>query len=299
MLQWQFIRATYHETVGIELHPDDVHADITNMLSDHINTDIVFRSPALLPVMHRMLDGVRGTRPVRERCRQMERILTLWIYGLDALATEYHDTTLLPRTRPESSGRVDCLLPGEPDALLALKDDIFIQLTSQETLEPHERITCSQLRLTLRHWQRFMDWLARQLARAGEHCLVQLATLQRRCTVEPREVWRFETDTGFITVTVSDALCHQADCAGHDVTDYVHRICNGEFIPVRLDTRVHYHNGAVLAHFPSFRRVRDINHLTGADYAPVVRLALNWLRAEHRRFGHHLTTPAPALRLVA
>ncbi|HBM3184915.1 TPA: hypothetical protein LVM22_001180 [Klebsiella oxytoca] len=299
MLQWQFIRATYRETVGFDLHPDDVHASINNILSDHVNTDVVFHSPVLLPVMRRMLDSIRGHRAVRERCRQMERILTLWIYGLDALATQYHDSTLLPRTRPESSGRVDCLLPGEPDALLALTDDEFIQLTSQEMMENHEYITRSQLRLTLPHWQRFTDWLASRLARAGEHCLVQLGTYQRRCAVECREIRRFETDTGYITVTISDALCHQADCDAQHVTDYVGRICNGEFIPVRLDTRVHYHNGAVLAHFPSFRRVRDVSRLTGADYAPVVRLALNWLRTEHRRFGHHLTTPAPALRLVA
>lgn len=44
---------------------------------------------------------------------------------------------------------------------------------------------------------------------------------------------------------------------------------------------------------------REVDRLTGADYGPVVRQALAWLRAERRQFSHHLVTPAPALRLVA
>lgn len=298
-LYWQHIQAIYHQAVGFLLHPDDLHMEISGDLNDHINTDLVFNSPALLPIMRHMLDSVRGNQAVRERCRQTERILTLWAFGLDALATANHDTTLLPRTRPESSGRVDCLLPGDPDALLALTDEEFIQLTSQEMLEKNEQITRSQLRLTLPHWQRFSDWLSHRLSRSGEYCLTQLAALQRRCEPEPRIVRRIDTETGYITVKLSSAQGYPTDFNDMSVTEYVAGICNGDYVPVRLDARVHYHNGAVLAQFPSFRRVLNINRLTGADYGPVVRQALAWLRGERHRFSHHLATPAPALRLVA
>ncbi|MBZ7205120.1 hypothetical protein FMK69_22730 [Klebsiella variicola] len=261
--------------------------------------DIVFHSALLLPVMRHMLDAHAGNRYLRARNQLSERILTLWIFGLDALATASHDTTLLPRTRPESSGRVDCLLPGEPEALMTLTDEEFIRITSQEILDARDCITRAQLALTRPHWQHFQDSLAASLRRTGEHALVQLSALERRCNLTDRVIRRFDTDTGYVTVEVSSACGHPADCDGLSVTGYVTRAGSGLFIPVRLDARVHYHNGAILARFPSFRRVRDVNRLTGADYGPVVRQALAWLRAERRQFSHHLVTPAPALRLVA
>ncbi|UQQ18238.1 hypothetical protein MYA98_12005 [Salmonella sp. WGH-01] len=80
--------------------------------SDYVNTDMVLNRDRLLSVMQFMLDDVALNPELRERCRQAERILTLWIRGLDALATVSEDMSILPRTITECSGRVDRLLPG-------------------------------------------------------------------------------------------------------------------------------------------------------------------------------------------
>ncbi|MCV9879233.1 hypothetical protein [Brenneria izbisi] len=295
MLTERFIQQVYLKQLNLFIHPEEWQADISNDLLDYLNTDIVFHGQRLLPVMQFMLDNIPGNRQLRARCQLSERILTLWILGLDALATASGNTRLLPRTSPESSGRVDCLLPGDPSALLDLSDNDFIRLTAQGDRHPDDVIPREQLAMTIRHWERFESWLSRSLAQTGEHCVAQLATLQRRCDVEPQVVRRFDTDFGFITVNLSANDLNYADDTDEPV-GYVKRICRGEILPITLEARVHYHNGAILGRFPGRKDVVNVNRLTVMDYGDVVRQAIAWLRDERHRFDD---TPAPTLRLVA
>lgn len=298
MLTEQFIQQVYLKHMNLFLHPEEWQADISNDLRDYLNTDIVFHSNRLLPVMQFMLDTIPGNRQLRARCRLSERILTLWIQGLDALAMASGNTRLLPRTSPESSGRVDCLLPGDPSALLDLSDTDFIRLTAQDSRHPDDVILRSQLAQTTQHWSRFEAWLSRALAQTGEHCVAQLAALQRRCDIDERVVRRFDTDFGFITVNlgaVDPGLVNKPE----DPVEYVKRVCCSEIHPVALETRIHYHNGAIIGRFFVQKDVGDLNRLTAADYGDVVRQAIAWLRDERRRLKWDNPSPVPALRLVA
>ncbi|MFJ5483476.1 hypothetical protein [Pectobacterium actinidiae] len=293
----QFIQQIYLKHMNLFLHPEEWQVDISNDLQDYLNTDIVFHSQRLLPVMQFMLDQSPGNRQLRARCQLSERILTLWILGLDALATASGNTRLLPRTSPESSGRVDCLLPGDPSALLDLSDDDFIRLTAQGDRHTDDVILRSQLAQTMQHWSRFESWLSRALAQTGEHCVAQLATLKRRCDVDERVVRRFDTDFGFITVNLRaiDPECMSTT----DPVEYVKRVCRGEIHPVVLESRIHYHNGAIIGRFSVQKEVGNVGGLTAADYGDVVQQAIAWLRDERRRLQGDDHSSAPALRLVA
>ncbi|GKW03107.1 hypothetical protein ACS91J_03385 [Pectobacterium carotovorum] len=299
MLTEQFIQQIYLKEMNLFLHPDEWQIDISNDLQDYMNTDIVFHSNRLLPVMQFMLDNIPGNRQLRARCQLSERILTLWILGLDALATASGNTRLLPRTSPESSGRVDCLLPGDPSALLDLSDANFIQLTAQGDRHADDIIPRSQLAQTMQHWLRFESWLSRALAQTGEFCVAQLATLKRRCDVDECVVRRFDTDFGFITVNLRaiDPECMSTI----DPVEYVKRVCRSEIHPVALESRIHYHNGAIIGRFSVEKEVANVNvnRLTAADYGDVVRQAIAWLRDERQRLQRDAHSPAPALRLVA
>ncbi|MEQ9860462.1 hypothetical protein OI450_05695 [Pectobacterium cacticida] len=298
MLTEQFIQQIYLKHMNLFLHPEEWQADISNDLRDYLNTDIVFHSPRLLPIMQFMLDSIPGNRQLRARCQLSERILTLWILGLDALATASGNTRLLPRTSPESSGRVDCLLPGDPSALLDLSDADFIQLTAQGERHTADVIPRAQLAHTVRHWSRFECWLSRALAQTGEHCVAQLATLQRRCDIDERVVRRFDTDFGFISVNLGAVDPEQMN-KPEDPVEYVKRVCRNEIYPVALESRIHYHNGAIIGRFSVQNDVANVNRLTVADYGEVVRQAIAWLRDERRRLQLDNDSPAPALRLVA
>lgn len=298
MLTEQFIQQIYLKHMNLFLHPEEWQADISNDLRDYLNTDIVFHSQRLLPVMQFMLDNIPGNRQLRARCQLSERILTLWIQGLDALATVSGNTRLLPRTSPESSGRVDCLLPGDPSALLDLSDTDFIRLTAQGDRHPDDVIPRAQLAQTTQHWSRFESWLSRALAQTAEHCVAQLATLQRRCEVDECEIRRFDTDFGFISVNLGAInLEHMSE--PEEPIEYVKRVCRREIRPVTLETRIHYHNGAIIGRFSVQKDVTNVNRLTAADYGDIVRQAIAWLRDERRRLQQDNHSPTPALRLVA
>ncbi|WP_409160613.1 hypothetical protein [Pectobacterium sp. B2J-2] len=298
MLTEQFIQQVYLKHMNLFLHPEEWQAEISNDLRDYLNTDIVFHSNRLLPVMQSMLDNIPGNRQLRARCRLSERILTLWIQGLDALAKASGNTRLLPRTSPESSGRVDCLLPAEPSALLDLSDTDFIRLTAQDSRHPDDIIPRSQLAQTTQHWSRFEAWLSRALAQTAEHCVAQLAALQRRCDIDEQVVRRFDTDFGFISVNLG-AVDPELMSRPEDPIDYVKRVCCSEIYPVALETRIHYHNGAIIGRFCVQKDVTNINRLTAADYGDVVRQAIAWLRDERRRLQPDNASLVPALRLVA
>ncbi|WP_233947915.1 hypothetical protein [Pectobacterium versatile] len=297
MLTEQFIQQIYQKNMNLFLHQDEWQIDISNDLRDCLNTDIVFHSNRLLPIMQFMLDNIPGNRQLRARCQLSERILTLWILGLDALATASGNRWLLPRTSPESSGRVDCLLPGDPSALLDLSDADFIRLTAQGDRHTDDVILRSQLAQTMQHWSRFESWLSRALAQTGELCVAQLATLKRRCDVDERVVRRFDTDFGFITVNLGAIGPECLSTTGP--IEYVKRVCRGEIHPVVLESRIHYHNGAIIGRFSVQKEVGNVNRLTTVDYGDVVRQALAWLRDERHRLQLDKHSPAPALRLVA
>ncbi|KML70050.1 hypothetical protein [Pectobacterium peruviense] len=297
MLTDQFIKQTYLKGMNLFLHQDEWQIDISNDLQDYLNTDIVFHSQRLLPVMQFMLDNIPGNRQLRARCQLSERILTLWILGLDALATASGNTRLLPRTSPESSGRVDCLLPGDPSALLDLSDADFIRLTAQGDRHTDDIIPRAQLAQTMQHWSRFEAWLSRALAQTGEHCVAKLAALQRHCDVDERVVRRFDTDFGFITVNLG--AVNPDSVSATDTVEFVKRVCRREIHPVALESRIHYHNGAIIGRFSVQKDVANVNQLTATDYGEVVRQAIAWLRDERRRLQLDNHSPAPALRLVA
>lgn len=111
---------------------------------------MVLNRDRLLSVMRFMLDDIALNPERREKCRQAERILTLWIRGLDALAMASEDMSILPRTISECSGRVDRLLPGDPVALLALPDEAFLRLTAQCHLMSGEQFPGNCLKLHYR-----------------------------------------------------------------------------------------------------------------------------------------------------
>ncbi|RLM18824.1 hypothetical protein BIY29_17710 [Brenneria alni] len=297
MLTERFIQQMYLKQLNLFIHPEEWQADISNDLLDYLNTEIVFHGPRLLPVMQFMLDNIPGNRQLRARCQLSERILTLWIQGLDALTTASGNTRLLPRTSPESSGRVDCLLPGDPSALLDLSGNDFIRLTAQGDQHPDDVIPREQLAVTIRHWERFESWLSRSLAQTGEHCVAQLATLQRRCDVDERIVRRFDTDFGFITVNLG--AINPEFVSATDPVEYVKRVCRSEICPVALEARVHYHNGAILGRFPIQKDAVDVGRLRVGDYRDVMRQAIAWLRDERRRLQWDNPSSVPALRLVA
>lgn len=297
MLTEQFIQQVYLKEMNLFLHPDEWQIDISNDLSDYLSTDIVFHSNRLLPVMQFMLDNIPGNRQLRARCQLSERILTLWILGLDALATASGNTRLLPRTSPESSGRVDCLLPGDPSALLDLSDADFIRLTSQGDRHADDVVPRAQLAQTIQHWLRFESWLSRTLAQTGEHCVAQLAALQRRCDIGERVVRRFDTDFGFITVNLGTV--NPESVSATDPVEFVKQVCRREIHPVALESRIHYHNGAIIGRFSVQKEVVNVDRLTVADYGDVVQQAIAWLRDERRRLQRDEHSQAPALRLVA
>lgn len=294
----RFIQQIYLKQLNLFIHPEEWQADISNDLLDYLNTDIVFHGQRLLPVMQFMLDNIPGNRQLRARCQLSERILTLWILGLDALATASGNTRLLPRTSPESSGRVDCLLPGDPSALLDLSDVDFIRLTAQSDRHADDVIPRSQLAQTMQHWSRFEAWLSRSLAQTGENCVAQLATLQRRCDIDERVVRRFDTDFGFITVNLG-AIDPDMVSKPEDPVEYVKLVNRSDICPVTIECRIHYHNGAIIGRFSVQKDVANVSRLTTADYGDVVRKAIAWLRDERRRLQWDNPSPAPVLRLVA
>lgn len=134
MLASFYIQRQLSKSLGLSVNAEEIFYQVDDRESDYVNTDMVLNRDRLLSVMQFMLDEVALNPDLREKCRQAERILTFWIRGLDALAEASYDMAILPRTVSECSGRVDRLLPGDPQALLALPDDAFLRLTGQGDL---------------------------------------------------------------------------------------------------------------------------------------------------------------------
>lgn len=302
MLASFYIGRQLTKTLGLDVNAEEIFYQVDDRESDYVNTDMVLGCERLLSVMQFMLDDVALNPALREKCRQAECILTLWIRGLDALATVSEDMSILPRTIPECSGRVNRLLPGDPQALLALPDEAFLRLTAQCHLLSAEQFPREQLEVALPYWTRFMAWVARELYQVEDRCLVQLGRLFRRLHVEPRKVRCFNLAFGRIELHMSGRDINECQYlyAYDDASleDYLEEIMAGNLTPVRFEARVLYHNDSELNVFARDTDVIDVEHLHVSDWQDVVSEALDWIRQE-RDSLNRITTLRPELKLAA
>ncbi|ECO1040204.1 hypothetical protein AA439_20865 [Salmonella enterica subsp. enterica serovar Newport] len=302
MLASFYIQRQLSKTLGLSVNAEEIFYQVDDRGSDYVNTDMVLNRDRLLSVMQLMLDEVALNPDLREKCRQAECILTLWIRGLDALAEASYDMAILPRTVSECCGRVDRLLPGDPQALLALPDDAFLRLTGQVDLMSGEQFPRELLEATLPYWTRFMAWTARELYQTEDRCLVQLGRLFRRLSVEPRKVRCFNLSFGRIELHMSGRDINECQYlyAYDDASleDYLEEIIAGNLTPVRFEARVLYHNDSELNVFTRDTDVIDTEHPHVSDWQTVVSEALDWIRQE-RALLVQRPVPWPALKLAA
>jgi len=302
MLASFYIQRQLSKTLGLDVNAEEVFYQIDDRESDYVNTDMVLSRDRLLSVMQFMLDDVSLNPALREKCRQAERILTLWIRGLDVLAMASEDMSILPRTISECSGRVDRLLPGDPQALLALPDEAFLRLTAQCHLMSGEQFSREHLAAALPYWTRFMAWVARELYQTEDLCLVQLGRLFRRLSVEPRKVRSFNLAFGRIEVHMSGRDIDKCEYlyAYDDASleDYLEEIMAGNLTPVRFEARVIYRNDSELNVFTRDTDVIDAVNPHVSDWRDVVSGALDWIRQERTSLVE-LPLSRPVLKLAA
>lgn len=301
MLASFYIQRQLSKTLGLDVNAEEVFYQVDDRESDYVNTDMVLTRDRLLSVMQFMLDEVALNPDLREKCRQAERILTLWIRGLDALAEASYDMSILPRTISECSGRVDRLLQGDPVALLALPDEAFLRLTAQCHLMSGEQFPREQLEAALPYWTRFMAWVARELYQTQDRCLVQLGRLFRQLNVEPRKVRIFNLSFGRIELHMSGRDIDECEYlyAYDDASleDYLEEIMAGNLTPVRFEVRVIYRNDSELSVFTRDTDVIDLEHPHVSDWQDVVSEALDWIRQERTSLTL-IPSPRPVLKLA-
>ncbi|EHA9320268.1 hypothetical protein ABI95_001083 [Salmonella enterica subsp. enterica serovar Bovismorbificans] len=302
MLASFYIQRQLSKTLGLDVNAEEVFYQVDDRESDYVNTDMVLTRDRLLSVMQFMLDEVALNPDLREKCHQAERILTLWIRGLDALAEASYDMSILPRTISECSGRVDRLLQGDPAALLALPADAFLRLTAQCHLLSGEQFSRAQLEAALPYWTRFMAWVARELYQVEDRCLVQLSRLFRRLHVEPRKVRSFNLAFGRIELHMTGRDINESQYlyAYDDASleDYLEEIMAGNLTPVRFEVRVIYRNDSELNVFTRDTDVIDLEHPHVSDWQDVVSEALDWIRQERTSLTL-IPSPRPVLKLAA
>ncbi|EHU7154834.1 hypothetical protein KZK20_002285 [Salmonella enterica] len=302
MLASFYIQRQLSKTPGLSVNAEEIFYQVDDRESDYVNTDMVLDRDRLLSVMQFMLDEVALNPDLREKCRQAERILTLWIRGLDALAMASEDMSILPRTISECSGRVDRLLPGDPQVLLALPEDAFLRLTAQGHLLSGEQFPREQLAATLPYWTRFIAWVARELYQTEDRCLVQLSRLFRRLHVEPRKVRSFNLTFGRIELHMTGRDINECQYlyAYDDASleDYLEEIMAGNLTPVRFEVRVIYRNDVELNVFTRDTDVIDVGHPHVSDWQDVVSEALDWIRQERTSLTL-IPSTRPVLKLAA
>ncbi|EYU16341.1 hypothetical protein [Photorhabdus aegyptia] len=169
-----YIRHQFAERMGLELDDDAIFYLFHESQGDYVNTHIKFTKELLLPIMTHLLDSLSEDPANRARCRNSERILTLWIRGMDAISHVYQDPMLMPYTHPESSGRVDALIRPDTAVLLNLTAEQFLHLTAQDRLPEDEQMGLEQFRKTRQYWTRFMDYLDKQLTETCQYCFERL-----------------------------------------------------------------------------------------------------------------------------
>ncbi|EHI5300989.1 hypothetical protein J9R20_004022, partial [Salmonella enterica] len=282
---------------------EEIFFRVNDRDTDYVNTDMVLHRDRLLAVMQFLLDEVTEQNPQqREKCRHAEQVLTLWIRGLDALAQSMNDMAILPRTVSEFSGRVDRLLPGDPQALLSLPDEAFLRLTAQGHLMSGEQMSRQNLEATLPYWDRFVTRISARLAAACDYCLLQLSRLYRNLNTEPRQLRCFTLPFGRLELhmqprDMSDCE-HIMEYDDASVADYLEEVMAGRLTPVRMEARVIYRNDAEVCVFRHSADVIDVHHPHVSDWREPVTEALDWIRRERTSLVQSVPR-RPVLKLAA
>ncbi len=298
-----YIQRQFMTFLGLDVQEEEIFFRVDDRDTDYVNTDMVLHRDHLLAVMQFLLDEVTAQNPQqREKCRHAEQVLTLWIRGLDALAQSMNDMAILPRTVSEFSGRVDRLLPGDPQALLSLPDEAFLRLTAQGHLMSGEQMSRKSLEATLPYWDRFVTRISARLAAACDYCLLQLSRLYRNLNTEPRQLRCFTLPSGRLELhmlprDMGDCE-HLMEYDDVSVADYLEEVMAGRLTPVRMEARVIYRNGAELCVFRHNADVIDTDHPHVSDWREPVTEALDWIRRERTSLVQGVPR-RPVLKLAA
>ncbi|MGG6083686.1 hypothetical protein ACQSEB_18545 [Salmonella enterica] len=298
-----YIQRQFMTFLGLDVQAEEIFFRVDDRDTDYVNTDMVLHRDRLLAVMQFLLDEVTEQNPQqREKCRHAEQVLTLWIRGLDALAQSMNDMAILPRTVSEFSGRVDRLLPGDPQALLSLPDEAFLRLTAQGHLMSGEQMSRQNLEATLPYWDRFVTRISARLAAACDYCLLQLSRLYRNLNTEPRQLRCFTLQSGRLELhmqprDMSDCE-HLMEYDDASVADYLEEVMAGRLTPVRMEARVIYRNDAELCVFRHSADVIDVHHPHVSDWREPVTEALDWIRRERTSLVQSVPR-RPVLKLAA
>lgn len=298
-----YIQRQFMTFLGLDVQAEEIFFRVDDRDTDYVNTDMVLHRDRLLAVMQFLLDEVTEQNPqLREKCRHAEQVLTLWIRGLDALAQSMNDMAILPRTVSEFSGRVDRLLPGDPQALLSLPDEAFLRLTAQGHLMSGEQMSRQNLEATLPYWDRFVTRISARLAAACDYCLLQLSRLYRNLNTEPRQLRCFTLPFGRLELhmqprDMSDCE-HIMEYDDASVADYLEEVMAGRLTPVRMEARVIYRNDAEVCVFRHSADVIDVHHPHVSDWREPVTEALDWIRRERTSLVQSVPR-RPVLKLAA
>ncbi|ECG0110435.1 hypothetical protein DDQ45_23985 [Salmonella enterica] len=298
-----YIQRQFMTFLGLDVQAEEIFFRVDDRDTDYVNTDMVLHRDRLLAVMQFLLDEVTEQNPQqREKCRYAEQVLTLWVRGLDALAQSMNDMAILPRTVSEFSGRVDRLLPGDPQALLSLPDEAFLRLTAQGHLMSGEQMSRQSLEATLPYWDRFVMRISARLAAACDYCLLQLSRLYRNLNTEPRQLRCFTLPSGRLELhmlprDMGDCE-HLMEYDDASVADYLEEVMAGRLTPVRMEARVIYRNDAELCVFRHNADVIDTDHPHVSDWRKPVTEALDWIRRERTSLVQGVPR-RPVLKLAA
>ncbi len=288
--------------MGLALDDDAIFYLFHESQGDYVNTHIKFTKELLLPIMTHLLDSLSEDPANRARCRNSERILTLWIRGMEAISHVYQDPMLMPYTHPESSGRVDALIRPDTAVLLNLTAEQFLRLTAQDSLPEDEQMGLEQFSKTQQYWTRFMDYLDKQLTETCRYCFERLGQFLRYLQVEPRLIRRFSFAIGYIDVLMGPQDLHNIEAEEFEsgyLEDYIDAVSDGLMTPVQFRVDVVYKNDRVIASFRSDVDIEDVNNPTVRDYRDVVDEAITWVDGQFVRKTHRESTITPIRKLAA
>ncbi|KMW74172.1 hypothetical protein TI10_08135 [Photorhabdus luminescens subsp. luminescens] len=297
-----YIRHQFVERMGLALDDDAIFCLFNESQRDYVDTHIKFTKELLLPVMTHLLDSLSEDPANRARCRNSERILTLWIRGMDAISHVYQDPLLMPYTHPESNGRVDTLIRPDTAVLLNLTAEEFLRLTAQDNLPEDEQIGLEQFSKTQKYWTRFMDYLDKQLTETCLYCFERLGQFLRHLQVEPRLIRRFSFSVGYIDVFMGPQDLHNIDAEEFEswyLEDYIDEVSDGLMTPVQFQVDVVYKNGCVIESFRSDVDIENVNNPTLKDYRDVVDEAITWVDEQFVLKTRSVSLSSPVQRLAA
>ncbi|MGV8003325.1 hypothetical protein QPK14_14905 [Photorhabdus temperata subsp. temperata] len=297
-----YIRHQFVERMGLALDDNAIFCLFHECQGDYVNTHVKFTKELLLPVMTHLLDSLSEEPANRARCRNSERILTLWIRGMDAISHVYQDLRLMPYTHPDSSGRVDTLIRPDTAVLLNLTAEQFLRLTAQDNLPEEEQITLEQFSKTQQYWTRFMDYLDKQLTETCLYCFERLGQFLRHLQVEPRLIRRFSSAIGYIDVLMGPQDLHNIEAEEFEsgyLEEYIDAVSDGFMTPVQFRVDVVYKNDRVIESFRSDIDIEDVNNPTLRDYREVMDEAITWVHEQFVRKTHPESTITPIRKLAA